>query len=591
MRSAISVVLVLACALPVLADDQPPAGVIRIAAMYPGADARTVVETVLNPLFAKVVGVEEATRIESEARNDGTGTVTLYFEPKADLNLAQVVVQNRVNQAAPALPAPCRQLGIQVRSFPAGPPAFLVAVTSTDDKYDATFLGNYATVNIKSEFARLPGVVDVRVVGAGELGVRVLLNPDRLAAYKLTVGDVVDALRRQNAQVAAGGTLGGNERRFTVTASGRLTKVEQFDNVILRANLEGEILRLRDVARVELGSAADGFAAGGFARVNGKPAALLAVTAWPGRLTARQLLKIDAADDLPAGMRFEVIADRRSNRLLEVEVRLPDSTAPERTEKVVEQATELIHGLSGKPDTVVFTEGRTPNAATILVRLPARGGPTAKDVEKALAVLPNAALRVGSVLPGEEAFPVRVALTGPFEGSEEALREAADRVVAGLTKDPRVANPAAYPGPAAPHLAVNVDRDKCAMRGVELNDIFTTLQASLGGVHATDFSLFSRMWPVTVQVQPQFTRLIEDLTRLRVRSAAGAMVPLETLLTIKKTLAPPALVRVNGHRAVIVTAAAADGKTPAEAAALCVKLAQKLLPKGYHVKDLTSTSR
>jgi multidrug efflux pump subunit AcrB len=589
MRPAISAVLVLACALPVLAAD-PPAGVIRITTTYPGADARTVDETVLAPLFVQIIGVEGVTRIESEARNDGTGTVTMYFEPKMDLNLAQVVVQNRANLALPAIPAPCRQLGIQVRKFPAGPSAFWVALTSADDKHDAVFLGNYATVYIKNELARVPGVVDVRVVGVGELGVRVWLNSDRLAAYKLTVGDVVDALRRQNAQVAAGGALGGRERRFTVTASGRLTNVDQFANVILRANPDGEVLRLRDVARVEFGSAAGGLTAGGLARVNGKPAALIAVTAWPGRVTAARLLKVDTADDLPPGMRLDVVADR-ADRLLEVEVRLPDSTSLERTEKVVERATELIHGLSGKPGAVALAEGRTPNAATILVKLPAKGGPTATDAKNALAMISNAAIRVGSVPPGGEAFPVRVALTGPWEGGEEALREVADRVVAGLTKDPGVANPAVYPGPAAPHFAVNVDRDKCAARGVELDDIFTTLQASLGGMHATNFNKFGRMWRVTVQAQPQFAREIEDLTLLRVRSTAGEMVSLEKVLTIRKTLAPPAVVRVNGRRAVIVTAAPADGKTPAEAAVLCVKLAQKVLPRGYHVKDLTGTPR
>ena len=589
MRSVIAAVLLLACALPVLAAD-PPTAVMRITARYPGADARTVDETVLTPLFAKIAGVEGLIRIESEARK-GTGTATLYFEPKADLNLAQVVLQNRVNLALPAIPAPCRQLGIQVRKFPAGPPAFLLALTSTDDKLDATLLGKYARVRIKSELAYLPGVVDVRVLGVGELGVRVLLNPDRLAAYRLTVGDVVDALRRQNAQVGAGGTVGGKERRFTVTASGRLTKVVEFENVILRANLEGEILRLKDVARVELGSTAGGLAAGGLARVNGKPAALIAVTAWPGRVTARQLLKIEAAGDLPPGMRFAVVADRAADRLLEVEVRLPDSPSLERTEKVVERATGLLRGLSGKPDTVAFAEGRTPHAATILVRLPAKGGPTATDVEKALAVLSEASIRVGRVQPGGEAFPVRLALTGPWEGDEEALREVADRVVAGLKKDPGVANPAVHPGPAAPHYAVNVDRDRCAMSGVKLDDIFTTLQASLGGVHATNFSRFGRMWPVTVQVQPKFTRHLEDLTSVRFRSATGEMVPLEKLLTIKKALAPPALVRVNGRRAIIVTAAPADGKTPAAVAALCVKLAQKILPRQYHVKDLTGTPR
>ncbi|HEY7159286.1 MAG TPA: efflux RND transporter permease subunit [Gemmataceae bacterium] len=582
MRPAISAVLVLACALPVLAAD-PPAGVIRITATYPGADARTVDETVLAPLFVQIIGVEGVTRIESEARNDGTGTVTVYFEPKADLNLAHVMVQNRANLALPVIPAPCRKLGMQVRKLPVGPPAFWLALTSADDKHDAAFLGIYAMVYLKNELARIPGVADVRVVGVGEFAVRVLLNPDRLAAYKLTASDVIDALRRQNARVAAG-TVGG-ALRYTVTASGRLTNADQFAGVILRANPDGEVLRLRDVARVETGSTADGFA-----RINGKPAALIAVRAWPGRVTAAQLLKIEGADDLPPGVRLDVVADRAADRLLEVEVQQPAASL-ERTEKIVGRATELIQGLPGKLGTVAFAEGRTPNAATILVKVPAKGGPTAADVDNALGVIQNAAIRVGGVLPGGEAFPVRLALTGTGDRGEESLREVADRVGARLVRDPGVANLARFLGPATPHFAVKVDRDKCATLGVELDNVFTTLQTSLGGVHATDFSKFGRMWRVTVQADPQFTRQIEDLTLLRVRSAAGEMVPLEKMLTVRKTPAPPAVVRVNGYRAIIFTAAPADGKTPAEVAALCVKLAKEVLPRGYRVKDLTGPPR
>jgi multidrug efflux pump subunit AcrB len=583
MRLTIPAVLILACALPASAAD-PPAGVIRVTATYPGADAKTVDETVLAPLFTQISGVEGMTRIESEAQKDGTGTVTIYFEPKTDLNLAQVLVQNRANLALPVIPAPCRQLGMSVRKLPANPSVFWVALTSGDPKHDAAFLANYATVYFKAELARVPGVVDARVVGIGELGIRVGLKPDRLAAYKVTVGDVIDQLRRQNAEVAAGGMLGGR----AVAASGRLTKPEEFANVILKAHPNGEILRVKDVAQVELGHATGGSAGSGLARVNGKPAALIAVTAWPGRVTTDKHYKIEAIDDMPPGMSFDVVADLAADRLLEVEVRVPDSRL---LEEKVERATELIRGLPGKPDTVAFAKGRGSDAATILVKVPAKGGPTVADVNKALDSLTLAAIRVGVVQPGGEAFPVRLALTGPWEADEEALREVADRVVAGLLKDPGVAEPAVYPGRPERHYAVNVDRDKCAVSGVELDDIFTTLQASLGGVHATNFSKFGRMWPVTVQAQPQFAREIEDLTLLRVRSAAGEMVPLEKVLTIKKALAPPAVVRVNGLRAVVVTAAPAAGKTPAETAARCVKLAQDVLPRGYRVKDLTGPPR
>jgi multidrug efflux pump subunit AcrB len=591
MRLVIPAVLILACAIPAFAAE-PPAGVIRVTATYPGADARTVDETVVSSLFAQIIGVEGMTRIESEARQ-GIGTVTVYFESKADLNLAQVMVQNRANLALPVIPAPCRKLGMSVRKLPVGPPTFWLALTSADDNHDAGFLGIYAMVNLKNDLARIPGVADVRVVGVGEFAVRVLLKPDRLAAYNLTAGDVVDALRRQNARVAAG-TVGG-ALRYTVTASGRLTNPGQFADVILRANASGEVLRLRDVASVETGSTADGFAS-----VNGKPAALIAVTAWPGRVTRNQLLEIDGADDLPPGMRFDVVADRAADRLLEVEVQQPTASL-ERTEKLVGRATELIRGLPGKLGTVAFAEGRAPNTATIivhpsapgrgLVKAPAKGGPTAADVDKALAVIPDAAIRVGAVPPGGEAFSVRLALTDPGDRGEELLREMADRVGARLARDPGVAHLARFPGPATPHFAVNVDRDKCATLGVEFDNVFTTLQTSLGGVHATDFSRFGRMWPVTVQADPQFTRQIEDLTLLRVRSAAGEMVSLEKVLTVRKTTAAPAVVRVNGSRAIIFTAAPAAGKTPAEAAALCVKLAREGLPRGYRVKDLTDPPR
>lgn len=584
MRLAIPAVLILATAFSASAAD-PTTGVIRITATYPGADAKTIDETILARLFQQINGVEGATRIESEARNDGTGTVTVYFEPKTDLNLAQVMVQSRANLALPVLPAPCQQLGMPVRKLSAGPPAYWLALTSADNTHDAAFLGAYATIHLKDELARIPGVADVRVVGVGEFGVRVLLKPDRLAAYKVTAGDVVNSLRRQNAQVAAG-AVGGEVLQQTVTASGRLTRSDQFANVILKASPNGEVLRLKDVARVE-----SGVEMGGFVRVDGKPAALIAVTAWPGRVTADKFYKIEAIGDLPPGMRFDVVADRAADRLLEVEVRLPPSASLERTEKVVERATELIRGRPGKPGTVAFTESREPNSATIFVKVAAKGGPTAADVEGALAVIPDAVIRVDSVQPGGEAFPIRLALTDSGEQGEERLAELADRVVTRLAKDAGVTEVAAFPGPAAPHFTVKLDRDKCATLGVELDDIFTTLQTTLSGVHATEFSKFGRTCRVTVQAEPRPARRIEDLTQLKVRSGAGDMVSLDKMLTIRKNLASPAVVRVNGFRAVIFTATPEGGKTAEEVAARCVKLAQEGLPKGYRIKDLTSSSR
>ncbi len=239
MRLAIPAFLALACVLPVSAEDSP-ASIIRVTATYPGADARTLDETVLTPIYRQINGVEGMTRIESEAQNDGTGTVTVYFHPKADMNLAEVRVHNRVNVALPTIPEPCRQLGISVRKIPAGPPLFWLALTSADPKHDEAFLRIHALLYLKPEFARIPGVTDVRVVGIEDFGLKVWLNPIRLASYRVGTGEVIDALRRQNAQVGTEGAIGGPALQYTVTASGRLTKSEEFANVILRPTRTGK---------------------------------------------------------------------------------------------------------------------------------------------------------------------------------------------------------------------------------------------------------------------------------------------------------------------------------------------------------------
>jgi multidrug efflux pump subunit AcrB len=590
MRYAIPAVLVLAGVLPAAAAD-PPGAVIRVAVTYPGADARTLDETVLTPLFRQINGVEGMTLIESEARTDGTGTVTVSFHPAADPDLAEVRVHNRVSLALPRLPEPCRQLGVSVRKAPAAPHRIWLALTTTDTTQDEKDLQNYAMVYLKPEFDRVLGVTDVRVIGAGDFGIRVLVNSERLRAYQLSAGNVVDALRRQNPQAGAAGPLGGERSGYTVTASGRLTKTEEFGNVILRANPNGEVLRVKDVARVELGNTL-----GGLARVDGKPAALIAVTAWPGRVTAGRFLKAEGVDNMPPGMRCDVVADRAADRLVAVEVEQPPGSSLERTEAVVAQATDLIRGLPGKPATFAFAEPREPAAATIFVRVRANGGPTAADVDKALSGLAGVKVRVGDVSPGSDAFPARIALIDPTEfrdpgeRGEERFREAAGRVLERLAKDGDVAEPGGFPLSREPQRAVDIDRDKCGQRGVEITDVLTTLQTSLGGVHATDFHVFAQTFRVTVQTDPRFARFIEDLEHLFVRNDRGEMVPLSALMKVRKTSGPTAVVRVNGYRAVIVTAAPAGGKTPAEAAARCMKLAEEVLPRGYRVRDLTGAS-
>lgn len=228
----------------------------------------------------------------------------------------------------------------------------------------------------------------------------------------------------------------------------------------------------------------------------------------------------------------------------------------------------------------------------MFVKSRAEGGPTAVDVENALAVMPDVVIRVGEMPPGEHAFPIRIALLDssefrvPGKPGEERFRDAAERVVATLAQDKDVAAPAAFPR-LAPQNAIDVDRDQCAKYGVALDDLFTTLQTSLGGVYATEFYKFGQTYPVTVQTSPVFTEQPEDLTSLWVGGADGEMISLDKLIRVRKSTEPTAMVRINGYRAIIVNAAPRSGKSPAEIAARCVRLAEEALPREYRAMNLT----
>ncbi|HTU66096.1 MAG TPA: multidrug efflux RND transporter permease subunit [Steroidobacteraceae bacterium] len=234
----------------------PPSVVVR--ANYPGANPKVISETVAAPLEQEIVGVEDMLYMSSQATMDGGLALTVTFKIGTDIDKAQVQVQNRVAQATPRLPEEVRTLGVSTLK---SSPAFLMVVhlTSPDGRYDSLYLRNYATLNIRDTLARLPGMGDVRVFGAGDYSMRVWLDPQKLAARNLTTSDVVAAIREQNVQVAAG-QIGappaeGSEFQIALNAKGRLENEEEFGNVVIKTGEAGEVVRLRDVARLELGAA------------------------------------------------------------------------------------------------------------------------------------------------------------------------------------------------------------------------------------------------------------------------------------------------------------------------------------------------
>jgi multidrug efflux pump len=234
----------------------PPTVVVRAA--FPGANPKVIAETVASPLEQQMNGVEDMLYMFSQATADGALQLTITFAVGTDLDKAQVQVQNRVAQALPRLPQDVQRIGVTTEK--ASPDFLMVAhLVSPDDRYDMLYLSNYALLHVRDQLARLNGVGDVQVFGAGEYSMRVWLDPNRLASRQLTTSDVVQAIREQNVQVAAG-VLGAppapSDANFqlAINTQGRLTTEEEFGNIVIRATREGQITRLSDVARLELGS-------------------------------------------------------------------------------------------------------------------------------------------------------------------------------------------------------------------------------------------------------------------------------------------------------------------------------------------------
>ena len=234
----------------------PPTVVVR--ANFPGANPKVIGETVAAPLEQAITGVENMLYMSSQSTADGKITLTITFALGTDLDNAQVQVQNRVTRTEPKLPEEVTRIGITVDK--ASPDLTMVVhLTSPDKRYDMLYLSNYAILNIKDELARLGGVGDVQLFGMGDYSLRVWLDPNKTASRNLTATDVVTAIREQNRQVAAG-QLGAppapNAQSFqlSVNTQGRLVTEEEFENIIIRSGDNGEITRLKDIARVELGS-------------------------------------------------------------------------------------------------------------------------------------------------------------------------------------------------------------------------------------------------------------------------------------------------------------------------------------------------
>ncbi len=255
---------------------------IQVKATYPGADAQTVEQSVATPIEQQMSGVDNMNYMFSTNANNGAITLTVNFDIKTDPNTDQILSQMRTNQANSQLPADVVNYGVTVQKSTQAP-LMLLTLFSPKGTYDNIFLANYSYINLNDQLTRVPGIASVTVFGAGQYSMRCWVKPDQLAKMSVTVPEIVKAIQTQNTVNPAGQVGGepvprGQDFTYAVRAQGRLPSAEEFGNIVLRANTDGSIVRLKDVARLELGAQTYNI----IGRYNGKPAAVVAVYQLPG---------------------------------------------------------------------------------------------------------------------------------------------------------------------------------------------------------------------------------------------------------------------------------------------------------------------
>lgn len=318
LATVIALVMVIAGLLAILGlpvtmypDITPPT--IMVVANYPGANAATIQTTVADPIEKEVNGVDNMIYMSSSSSNDGSYILTVTFEIGTDLDMATVLVQNRVNVAESSLPVDVTRLGVNTMKRSSNI-VMLVAVTSDDPEISDLYLSNFAQLTLKDELTRVPGVSNIQVFGADEYSMRIWLDPGALHSLNLTPDEIVAAVQSQNIQVAPGlvgaaPTVPGQNFQYSLITEGQLKTEEEFGNIIIRADQE-RILRLKDVASLKLGASSYGIQS----LINGKPVAMLGINQTPGanlvKVASDLRAKVEElSESFPKGVRAEITLD------------------------------------------------------------------------------------------------------------------------------------------------------------------------------------------------------------------------------------------------------------------------------------------
>jgi RND family efflux transporter MFP subunit len=571
--------------------------VIVVEAGYPGANSSVLADTVAAPIEQQVNGVERLKRMVSRCTDDGRYTLLLSFDSAVDLDLIQVMIQNRVSLALPIIPAAVQNAGISVRKlFPGA--RMVIVLTSPDASRDALYLGHYAATQIKDELARLAGVGEVAILGGGEVAVRITLDPEKLAALNLTPDDVLKALRAHHlgdgtGAVDASAAKGTTPLQFGVGSHGRAADPKLLDGIVVKATAGGGNIYLRDVGRVELGRAPSK----GDVSFDGRPAVALVVSLMP----AAKPREVNAAvrermgrlkDAFPPGLDYVVALDHAApSRCLLAEPIPPAATSAARSQEIRNQYAAILahsvgvrHVLSLPEDPFARFTGGPCVVATFDETGKQSDWPRSREQVRAQLErqVRSADPRLRELSGQGGGYPVELALCGP---DIQSVREFGRALAARLSQSGKMSDVAAGPR-VTTRLDVEIDRDKSAALGVSLADIRETLRLAMRSTDLDETAPFGRSAHIRVQLDTGPKDTATDLMRLKVRGASGQMVPLSTLAAVRTVEAPGSVERVDLRPSLTVSANPAAGLSLAEARWLCETLAERVrtelrLPADY----------
>jgi multidrug efflux pump subunit AcrB len=573
----------------------PPVPAVTVSAVYPGAGAQVVADTVAAVIEQQVMGVEGMEHMVSSCTQDGSYTLDVIFQPGTDLDIAQVLVQNRVALAQPILPDVVRQHGVTVKRKSPGV-LLIVCLTSPDGSRDLPALSDHAMNHVRDEWARVAGVGDVVGIGQADC-LRVSLDPKKLDAHAMVGSDVVRAINEQEGRGLAG------------APAQQVPIARQLGELVVKDDAVGkDLVRLKDVADIALGTGRRGSPA----FINGKPGVMLCIYPLPqararvlGPALKDKLEQLRA--NLPKGMTFESLdftpnweAPKRPTtpEYLRVELELPDAASPEQAVQAVKRAETLLREVEGVDDLLSVCGWESSNHAYILVCLAPPGKrPIGRDeltqaIRTQLKQVVDAGARLsdlsgGGHFPGGD-YAIDLALRGP----EQARLWEWDELLVQRLLESKQLTEIHHDRRSTPGLQFDLNVDMMARWGVPKVDAMAALQLVWG--FGADVHINGRPWQVEFETGDGQRDPAQRIRQQKVR-VGGEWVSVGEFVNLRATQAVPVLRRLDGEPMVAITADPAAGIPLTEARSLCMSLAQQCrqqlaLPAAYQPSWMPGTA-